>query len=852
MPGIGQTISCGRSMDKVGGERNTRMLTGSMFRCWLWFLVFGIFSSTSILISTPSERVQQGDTERIRDWPQFRGRNVDGIVGERVFDRDSPVILKINWKVKLGSGYSGVSIQNGLAVTMFDDGKFNVVAGFDSTTGRELWRFPVSPKYRGHDGSLDGPISTPLIYNNLTIALGPSGRLLALNNLDGTLVWSTDLVKEHGAVLPHYGFASSPIVENGTVVLQIGSKEGAIAGFDPATGKRRWIVGNDFVDYQNAVPIARNGNRYVLASGYDAIMGINPSSGDVLWRYNHGGGGSRGVWCMVPVLAGPDRVFLAFKNDSSALIELDGLGMDVKVRRVWEERTIRNSYNVAVYHEGYLYAYSSRFLTCVNADTGKAMWKSRSPGDGFLIFVDGHLVIQTKEGSLHVAEASPAGYNEVARLDLFSDLTWTPPSFANGSIFVRSLGEMARIDILSGTEIQHSEADTREDLVDSGFEAFLKEVKTATNKKDVVDRFMAAQLEFPVVEEERFVHFLYRGDAEDMAIGGDMIGARQEAPMTRIEGTDLFYYSTELQPDARVSYMFFLDFQNETLDPLNPRTTRSTIWGSDMEHQVRGTEKQLSWLAMPRWKHPAHLNPPPVGVPRGRVENHDLRSDIFGITHSIDVYLPAGYDTSVDRFPTIYLHSGSDALARGEWMNSLDNLIGKTVEPLIVVFIEIDAGDDFIPRDDYGEVWAKEIIPFIDRTYRTNPTMDMRANAGSGRGAHEAIYCAFKYPNLSSRIAIQSLFMVEFGRARFEPLVRTADEHPITIYMEWGSYDLRGPQEGWDMREYSQDLADWLRGRGYDVVSREVPDGTGWPSWKNRNDVVLKSLFPIVSKTVIK
>ena len=655
----------------------------------------GVSAGHPLTTSAAMEILQQGDDKLTGDWPQFRGRNVDGIASDKVFDRSRPIGLELGWRARLGSGYSGVSVQNGLAVTMFDDGEFNVIAAFDALTGRERWRFPVSPTHLGRDGSYDGPISTPLIYDNLTIALGPFGRLVALDNQDGELVWSTDLVSDHEAVLPLYGFATSPIVENGTVVLQIGREGGAIAGFDPATGERRWIAGSDVVDYQNAVPVTRDGHRYVLASGHEAIMGVDPVSGDVLWRYEHGGGGSRGVVSMVPVLAGPDRVFLAFKDTSSALIELDGQKTEVTGRQVWEERTIRNSYNVAVYHEGYLYAYSSRFLTCVDAATGEAMWKSRPPGDGFLILVDGYLIIQTKDGSLHVAEASPTGYHEVARLDLFDDLAWTPPSFADGSIFVRSLGELARVDIRSGAEMRTTDADAEADPVGGGFEAFLKEVEAATRKSEVVDRFFAAQSEFPLIEDERLVHFLYRGEAEDMAIAGDMIGARQEMQMTRVEGTDLFYYSTELQSDARVSYLFFRDYGDELLDPLNPRTTRSTMWGPDMEPQIRGEEKQSSWLAMPRWTRPSHLDPLPDGAPRGRVETHELRSDILGLTHSVAVYLPAGYDTSADQYPTIYLHAGSDALRRGEWPNSLDNLIGRTVEPLIVVFIDVGAVDVF-------------------------------------------------------------------------------------------------------------------------------------------------------------
>lgn len=160
------------------------MSTKGVVRSWRWLLVLGALSGTGTLISVPSEAVQQGDAERTGDWPQFRGRNVDGIASEEVFDRDRPVVLELGWRERLGSGYSGVSIQNGLA-------------SFDALTGRERWRFPVSPTHLGHDGSYDGPISTPLIYDNFTIALGPSGRLVALDNLDGELVWSTDLVADH-------------------------------------------------------------------------------------------------------------------------------------------------------------------------------------------------------------------------------------------------------------------------------------------------------------------------------------------------------------------------------------------------------------------------------------------------------------------------------------------------------------------------------------------------------------------------------------------------------------------------------------------------------------------------------
>ena len=53
------------------------------------------------------------------------------------------------------------------------------------------------------------------------------------------------------------------------------------------------------------------------------------------------------------------------------------------------------------------------------------------------------------DGSLHVARATPEEYDEVCALKIFDELVWSLPSFSDGSFFVRSLGELARVDVVS-------------------------------------------------------------------------------------------------------------------------------------------------------------------------------------------------------------------------------------------------------------------------------------------------------------------------------------------------------------------------------------------------------------------
>ena len=88
------------------------------------------------------------------------------------------------------------------------------------------------------------------------------------------------------------------------------------------------------------------------------------------------------------------------------------------------------------------------------------------------------------------------------------------------------------------------------------FTAFLSDVEKATDKNAAIEKYLSDVTSYPHFEWPDHVYFLYRGDAKDVAITADMIGARQEEPMNHIPGTDLFWYHVQLEPDAMITYRF--------------------------------------------------------------------------------------------------------------------------------------------------------------------------------------------------------------------------------------------------------------------------------------------------------
>ncbi len=490
-----------------------------------------------------------------------------------------------------------------------------------------------------------------------------------------------------------------------------------------------------------------------------------------------------------------------------------------------------------VYHDGFFYGFSNRFMVSIDAETGEPAWKSRRPGDGFLMVLDGHLVILTKRGSLHVARASGEGYDEVAALDLFEDNAWTAPSFADGDLWVRSFGELARVGLgraASAAPVAEAQPAAPSD---SRWAAFLAEVDAAEDKDAAVDAFLESVASFPIVEGETTVHFVYHGDAEDMAIVGDIIEGRHQEPMRQLSGTRLFYYTAEVAPDAAIKYQFVKDFET-VLDERNPNRVEAVLFGLE----------EYSWLKMPGYETPAFLDEP-TG-PRGRIEVVELPvPELEDTQRTIQVYLPAGYDESDGRYPVAYLHGGNQALDRGQWAIALDNLIGRSVRPLIVVFIHPAGEPGYESRPPgailYGRAFVGQIVPAIDERFRTIASSEGRANVGIGFSGLTAFLTTFNAPGVFGKVSTQSPFMLSSMEDMLRAATPAAADVPLDIYLDWGRYDPYSVVENWNLIESSRRTDQFLRDKGYQPAGGEFSGGYGFPAWRARTGAMLEALFPL-------
>lgn len=150
-------------------------------------------------------------------------------------------------------------------------------------------------------------------------------------------------------------------------------------------------------------------------------------------------------------------------------------------------------------------------------------------------------------------------------------------------------------------------------------------------------------------------------------------------------------------------------------------------------------------------------------LPGGTLENCTIKSDILGAEKKFTVYLPQGYETSGVSYPVMYLFhpaGGTNTVwaELGQIRQILDDAHNsRMIVPMIVVMPDASGEGDYnmgkymgyfsVMNWDYESYFHRELIPAVDKTYRTIGDKAHRAIAGPSMGGEAAVAYAQKYPD---------------------------------------------------------------------------------------------------------
>lgn len=356
------------------------------------------------------------------DWPQFRGPAASGVgAGSPPIEWNGEAGKNILWKAEIpGLGHSSPIIwgdkifltsavaesgeASALKVGLYGDitpvkgegaQKFNVYC-VDRKSGKILWeRTAVSgvPKIMRHPKSTHASPTPATDGKRLIVSFGSEG--LFAYDLNGKLLWQKDfgLLDSGFYMVPdaQWGFASSPIIHDGTVIIQADvQKNSFVAALDVATGKELWRTPRKDVPTFGTpavFPYTANGakGQQVVVNGWHEIAGYDFKTGKQLWMLKGGGD----IPVPTPVYQdglivitnahGQGRPIYAIKTDAEGDIT------DSKTALAWKQNNAGNYMQTPLLDNGLGYfCYDNGVITVYQLKTGEKLYQQRlGSGGGF-------------------------------------------------------------------------------------------------------------------------------------------------------------------------------------------------------------------------------------------------------------------------------------------------------------------------------------------------------------------------------------------------------------------------------------------------------------------------------------
>ena len=384
------------------------------------------------------------------DWPHSRGPNYDGVSSDtRLADAwpaDGPPRL---WTRELGQGHSGFIIVAGKLFTQRQDTTGQYLLCIDPADGRTLWETRYAGAWQAR-GAYPGPYATPTWYRGKVYYASPTGLVGCLDSDTGAPLWSVDVRDRFAGKGFDFGYAATPLVEEGRVILPVGGVGAALVALDAEDGRTLWRAGSDPASYCPAFPFTFAGRRCVAGYMQNALLLVEAASGKILHRREFSAGyDEHAAW---PLYREPHLLLTAPFRVPAARWQLqaapDGA---LRSRPDWTNRELSNDVVSSVLYGGHVYGFDLKALQsspnrpsrgtfrCLDWPTGETRWSTDRVGHAAVLAADGKLFLLNDSGALIVARADPSKYEELGRTQLFEDeVCWTPPTLWEGRLFVRS------------------------------------------------------------------------------------------------------------------------------------------------------------------------------------------------------------------------------------------------------------------------------------------------------------------------------------------------------------------------------------------------------------------------------
>lgn len=387
---------------------------------------------------------------RADNWPGWRGPDRSGVTADRGAPVSWSATAGVQWKAPLpGIGSSNPIVWDKFVVCTSSDGVAHQdlhVLCLDRDSGRQLWHvrlWGTAPTLH-HETKSSMATPSPITNGRHIFAFFGTGDVFCLD-FSGSLVWQRSLAAEYGAFENRFAASSSPLLFGDTVIVQCDHFGASyLVAIDQQTGANRWKVDRPEAWLSWSSPIIarvpQSNREELILCGSEKMDAFEPRSGERLWTL-------RGMAreCIPTPVVGRGLVFAVSGPNAATFAVRPGGSGDVTESHVVWSSTRGNPYvpSAILVGEHYYIVDDHGIGTCLDAATGKPLWRKRLGGDftASPVAAEDWIYFTNESGTTLVIRADSDKYEELAK-NTIDEPVFASPAISSGRIFLRSASHL--------------------------------------------------------------------------------------------------------------------------------------------------------------------------------------------------------------------------------------------------------------------------------------------------------------------------------------------------------------------------------------------------------------------------
>jgi outer membrane protein assembly factor BamB len=274
--------------------------------------------------------------------------------------------------------------------------------------------------------------------------------------MSGNRVWQHHLQREYGRFGLNWGYASSPLLYQGKLIIQVlhgnnTDDPSYIVAFDAATGKALWhqerptdAVAESPDAYTTPTLLEYQGTTQIVISGGDYVTAHDPKTGTEIWRAGGLNPQKRGNYRIIASPLAVDGLIYAPTRKTPLLALRAGGAGDVTTTHLawkWEGLGAPDVPSPVCDGKYFYMVEDNGRVTCLDAKTGQLIWGPERTAQGIVsaspLLADGKLYVTNESGITTVLAAGPE-YKVLATNELDDTYTLASPVASGSRLFVRT------------------------------------------------------------------------------------------------------------------------------------------------------------------------------------------------------------------------------------------------------------------------------------------------------------------------------------------------------------------------------------------------------------------------------